>query len=91
MWRMYSTIAGYVYGSLQANNCLLKHTIEGKIEGRVKVKGRRGRRREQLLDGLEETRGYWKFKEEAALGSAVWRGLWRGLWACLKADRGMNE
>ena len=27
--------------------------------------GRRGRRREQLLDDLWETRGYWKFKEEA--------------------------
>ena len=27
--------------------------------------GRRGRRRKQLLDDLKETRGYWKFKEEA--------------------------
>jgi hypothetical protein len=39
-------------------NCLLKHFIEGKIEGRIEVKGRRGRRRKQLLDDLRETRGY---------------------------------
>jgi len=32
-------------------NCLLKHVIEGKIEGRVEVTGRRERRRKQLLDG----------------------------------------
>jgi len=35
-------------------NCLLKHVIEGKIKGRIDVTGRRGRRREQLLDYLEE-------------------------------------
>jgi len=29
------------------------------------VTGREGRRREQLLDDLEEKRGYWKLKEEA--------------------------
>jgi hypothetical protein len=27
--------------------------------------GREGRRRKQLLDDLEEKRGYWKLKEEA--------------------------
>jgi hypothetical protein len=37
-------------------NCLLKNVIEGKIEGRVKVMVRRGRRRKQLLDYLQETR-----------------------------------
>jgi hypothetical protein len=31
-------------------NCLLKHIIEGKIEGRI----RRGRRRKQLLDDVKE-------------------------------------
>jgi hypothetical protein len=46
-------------------NCLLKHVIEGKRKGRTEVTGRRGRRREQLLDGLNEKRGYWKLKEEA--------------------------
>jgi hypothetical protein len=36
-------------------NCLLKHVIVGKLEGRT---GRRGRRRKQLLDDLKEKRGY---------------------------------
>jgi hypothetical protein len=46
-------------------NCLLKHVIEGKLEGRTEMRGRRGRRRKQLLDDLKEERRYWKLKEEA--------------------------
>jgi hypothetical protein len=34
--------------------------------------GRRGRRRKQLPDGLNEKRRYWKLKEEA-LHRTVWR------------------
>jgi len=34
--------------------------------------GRRGRRREHLLGGLEEKRGYWKLIEEA-LDRTLWR------------------
>ena len=44
-------------------NCLLSDVIKGKVE----VKGRRGRRRKQLLDNLKETRGYWKLKEEIVI------------------------
>jgi hypothetical protein len=40
------------------NECLLKHIIEGKIEGT----GKRVRRREQLLDDLKENRRYWDLK-----------------------------
>jgi hypothetical protein len=36
------------------------------------VKGRRGRRRKQLLDDLKEARRYWKLKEQAED-----RTLWR--------------
>jgi hypothetical protein len=43
-------------------NCLLKNVIEGKIEGRIEMTGRRGRRRKQLLDDLKEKRGYLKRK-----------------------------
>jgi hypothetical protein len=53
-------------------NCLLKHVIEGKMEGKIGVTGRRGRRRKQLLDDLKEERGYWKLKEEA-LECTLWR------------------
>jgi hypothetical protein len=43
-------------------NCLLKHVLEGKLEGRKEMTGRRGRRRKQLLVGLKEKRGYCKLK-----------------------------
>jgi hypothetical protein len=46
--------------------------IEGKIEGRIEVTGRRGRRHEQLLDDLKEKRRYWKLKEEE-LDRTLWR------------------
>jgi len=37
-------------GHILHMNCLLKHVIEGKIEGRIKATRRRGRGRKQLLD-----------------------------------------
>jgi hypothetical protein len=44
--------------------------IEGKLEGRIEMTGRRGRRRKQLLDDLKEKRRYWK---EEALDLTLWR------------------
>jgi len=44
-------------GLILCTSCLLNHVIEGKIEGMMKVTVRRGRRRNQLLDDLKETRG----------------------------------
>jgi hypothetical protein len=38
--------------------------IEGKLDGKIEVMGRRGRRRKQVLDDLKEKRRYWKLKEE---------------------------
>ena len=35
-------------GRILLSNCLLKHTIEGKIEGRIEVTGRQAGRRKQL-------------------------------------------
>jgi hypothetical protein len=46
--------------------------IEGKLEGRIEMTGRRGRRVKQLLDDLKEKRRYWKLNEEA-LDSSLWR------------------
>jgi hypothetical protein len=59
-------------GHILRRNCLLKYVIEGKLEGRIEMTGRRGRRRKQLLDDLKEKRKYWKLKEEA-LDRTVWR------------------
>jgi hypothetical protein len=35
-------------------NCLLNHVFEGKIGGRIEVKGRRGIRRKHLLADFKE-------------------------------------
>jgi hypothetical protein len=43
-------------GHILRRNCLLKHVIEGKLEGRIYMTGRRGRRPKQLLDDLKEKR-----------------------------------
>jgi hypothetical protein len=59
-------------GHILRRNCLLKHVIEGKLEGRTEMTGRRGRRRKQLLDDLKKKRRYWKLKEQA-LDRTVWR------------------
>jgi hypothetical protein len=44
---------GIWIGHILRRNCLLKHVIEGKIDGRINVTGRGGRRRKQLLDDLK--------------------------------------
>jgi hypothetical protein len=59
-------------GHILRRTRLLKHVIEGKIEGRIDVTGRRGRICKQLLDDLKETRRCWKLQEEA-LDRTLWR------------------
>jgi hypothetical protein len=62
--------------------------VEGKVEGKVEVTGRRGITCTQLLGDLKERRGYWKMKEEA-LDRTVWRtGFGRG---CGSAVRQIME
>jgi hypothetical protein len=51
-------------GKILRRNCLLKHVIGGKIEGRIEVTGTRGRRRKQLLDEFKKNWWYWNVKEE---------------------------
>jgi hypothetical protein len=46
--------------------------IEGKLEGRIEMIGRRGRGLRKLLVELQEKRRYWKLKEEA-LNRTMWR------------------
>ena len=40
-------------GHILHRNCLQKHAIEGKMEGRIEVTGRRGRRCRQLPDDIK--------------------------------------
>jgi len=60
-------------------NCLLKHIVEGSMEGRTEVKERRGRRRKQLQDDFffKEKRSYRKLKEEAPKLHSVETSLWK--------------
>ena len=51
-------------GHCLRRNCLQKHVIEEKIDRRIEVTGRRGRRSKQLLRDFRETRGRWILKEE---------------------------
>jgi len=63
-------------------NSLLKHAVEGKMEGRRDVTGCRGRTHKQLLDDLKEKRDYGKLKENL---------LWKGVWTCCKTGYSMIE
>jgi hypothetical protein len=47
------------FGHILGKNCLLKHVIEGMIEGN----GRQGRKCKQLLDDLEDKGIYWNMNE----------------------------
>jgi len=44
------------FGHILHRDCLIKHVIEGEIEGRIEVTGRRRRRCKQLLDDFKEMR-----------------------------------
>ena len=44
----------YWIGHILFRNCLLKHVIEGKVEGWTEVRRRRGKRRKQLLGERED-------------------------------------
>jgi hypothetical protein len=74
------TKEGQLDGHILRTNCLQKHIIEGKTRGT-----RRGRRRRQLLDALEDARRYWQLNEEAQD-----RTLWRAHFGRGKTDYYLN-
>jgi len=59
-------------GHILRRNCLLQRVTERKIQGRIEVTGRQGKRPRKLLDDLKERRGYSHTKEEA-LDRTMWR------------------
>ena len=59
------TQEGLLVWSHLLKNCLLEHVFEGKIEWRIGVTGRWGRRGGQLMGELKRKRGYWKLKQDA--------------------------
>jgi hypothetical protein len=58
-------------GHILSRNCLLQRVTEGKLQRGIKVTGRQGRGRRELLDDLKERRGYSYLKEEA-LDRTMW-------------------
>jgi hypothetical protein len=72
-------------------NCLLQYVIEGKVQGRIQVTGRQGKRSMQLLDNFKEKRGYFKLKEGALDGTLEENSLQKKLWTCLNTDCRINE
>ena len=65
-------------GHIFCRNCLMKHIIEGKIEGRIEVTGRQGRKRKQLLDDHR--------KKGSARSQSVEHWLWKRLWNFRRRD-----
>jgi hypothetical protein len=53
-------------------NGKLNSVIEGNIEGRIEVAGRRGKRPRKLQNDIQERRGYCKLKKEAR-DLTLWR------------------
>ena len=53
----------HLIGHILRRNCLLKHFVEQKVDGRIEVTERRGITGKQLLDDRKVNRGYCKLKE----------------------------
>jgi len=74
-------------GHIFHRSCVIKHVIEGKIDG---SDGKTRKRRKRLMDNLKERRGCWKLKE-GALDRNLENSLWKRLCICCKTDSGMDE
>jgi hypothetical protein len=72
IWHTTKTRTANWIGHTLRRKCLLKYTVEGKIEGRIVLKVTWGRRRKKTLHDLKKTIGWSKSKEEA-LDRTVWR------------------
>jgi hypothetical protein len=78
-------------GHILCRNCLLKLVIEGKLEGRIEMTGRQGRRHKQLLDDLKEKRRLWKLERRSTRSHCVEKSLWKRLQTSRETDCRMNK
>jgi hypothetical protein len=70
-------------GHILCMNCLLKHVIEVKIEGKAEETGRWGRICKQSVDHLK---GKEKTLESEREHTHLENSLWKRLWTCCKTD-----
>jgi hypothetical protein len=77
-------------GHILRRNCLLTHVIERKIEGRIEVTGRGGKRRKQLLDDLKEKK-ILEIERGSTRSHPVENSLWKRLRTCHKTDYRRNN
>jgi hypothetical protein len=75
-------------GQILSRNCLIKHNTERRIGRGIKVTGRQGRRRTQLLNNLKQKRWYWKLSGRIKSHS-VENSLWTRLWTRRNKEQGM--
>jgi hypothetical protein len=71
-------------GHIMRWNCLLKHVIEGKLEGRIEETERRGGRRKHLLDDLQKTGIYWELESGRTRSHFMENRLGKSLQTCGK-------
>jgi hypothetical protein len=76
-------------GHILSTNCLLKHVIEGKLEGRIEITEQRGKRSKQLLDDLKEKK--LEIERGSTRSHPMENSLWKWLRTCRKTDYRMNE
>ena len=82
---------GLKHWSHLAQELPYKHTAEEKLEEKIEVTRIRRKKRKQTLDGLKETRGWWKLKEEK-LDRTLWRTRFgRSHGPVVKTDCGIHD
>jgi hypothetical protein len=73
-------------GHILRRNCLLKHVIKGKLEGRIEMTVRRGRIRKQLLDDRKGKRIEKEIESGSTRSHSVENSLRKRQRTCRKAD-----
>jgi hypothetical protein len=72
-------------------NCFLKRVIKGEIDGSIGVKGRRGRRRKQLLGEFKEKRCYCKLIEDVLDSTICITRFGRGCGSVVRQTTGLTN
>ena len=83
----------YIEANWIGHFCLLKHTIEGKVQEMIEVTARWGRTSKELPKEFKETRRwpYWKLKKEA-LERILWRtGYGRGYGSAIRERENVDD